>query len=176
MNDERPTEDAPLGLRRARGWVGAGFIFIVTSIWLDWWQVRYGDDAGNVYDKTGVGPFRFDDIVAHDWGPWLAGFLVAGAAAILFVRLAGRSWLYEPPAWQRDLLIAAALVVVALISTGWWHTSDPLWDGFWGTTRFTPNGTALVGEVATRPGLGWWTAWLGVFCLLGGWRSGRGLP
>lgn len=173
MSDERPSEDAPPELRQARGWAICAFLAWLTAFWLDWWQVRYQDAAGNAYDQSGVGPFRFDDVIASDWGPWLAGGLLSLACLVLFVRIAGRSWLYEPASWNRDLLLASVLVAVAAVSAAFWHTSDPLWDGFWQTTRLNTNGTALVGEVVTRPALGWWLAWVGVVCCTVGWIRGR---
>ena len=105
---ERASEEATPGLRRARGWAVVALLLWITALLSDWWQVRFQDTVGNTYDQRAAGPFQPDEVIVQAWGPWLAGFLVAAACLVLFVRVAGRSWLYEPPAWQRDLVVALA--------------------------------------------------------------------
>lgn len=102
------------------------------------------------------------DPVTTPWGPHLTGGLLAAAAALLAVRLAGRSWWYEPRVWRRDLFVASGLAAAAVASTLLWPQSVPY---FWGSRTAVHNETAQVFTESGLPGLGWWLAVLAAAAL-----------
>lgn len=146
----------------------AAFLLAVTSCLLAWWRVTWASGGAAVRDDVRV--FRPEEPLTTSWGPWLTGGLVVAALLLLFVRLAGRSERHEPPAWRRDLAVAAGLVGAALLSCLLWPADVP---AFWGgRTYMVENVTTEVTETA-MPGLGWWVALLAAVLLVGARLAAR---
>lgn len=167
--DELRDEDASDGLRHSRGWAIAALLLLLTSVWLPWWLVRFQDAFGGTVDEAATSLWRPGQF-SHAWGPWVSGFLIAVAALVLFVRVAGKSWLHEPREWRRDIGVAALATGAALVLAGTWpKTAEAVIGGFWSNVDFTVNGTKDSFVVATLPGLGWWSAVLAAVCLSAAW-------
>lgn len=131
----------------------AAFLLAVTSLLLAWWRVTWTTAGTAVRDDVRL--FRPEEPLTTAWGPWLTGGLVLAAVGLLFVRIAARSERHEPPAWRRDLGVAALLLALALLSGMLWPAEVP---SFWGgRTYAVENVTTEVTETA-MPGLGWWVA------------------
>lgn len=164
------TDAAPGGAQatRSRPLAWAGFLLTVTSALVAWWRVSWSSGGAAIRDDVRL--FRPEPPLTTAWGPWLTGALVAAAALLLFVRLAARSDRYEPPAWRRDLGVAALLLAVALASALLWPSDVP---AFWGGRTYTAdNVTTEVMETA-MPGLGWWVALVAAVLLASGWRMAK---
>lgn len=148
------------------------FLLAVTSLLLPWWRVAWDAGAGAIRDD--VHAFRPEPPLTTTWGPWLTGALVAVAVLLLFVRTAARSDVHEPPAWRRDLRVAAALLLLALLSGMLWPAAVP---SFWGGRTYADNVTdgTRVTET-TMPGLGWWVAVLALACVAGALLAARPTP
>ena len=173
--DERPTEEASDGLRQSRGWASGAWLLLATSLWLAWWRITFHDPLGNRTDRIDQSPWNHDGVYVVAAATWVTIGLVVAALALLFVRIAGRSWLYEPAAWRRDVALAAGCGGAALASAWWWPAGDPVAPRFWGGVTFELNGTAGDFAVQAGPGLGWWTAALAVACLgIALWRAALG--
>lgn len=162
-------EDAPDGLRRSRWWAIAAFLLLLTSVWLPWWLVRY-ESQGVRYDASAAGLFAPVVPVSNEAGPFATGILVVAILLWLFVRVAGRSWLYEAPAWRRDMAIISGATVLALGSAFAWPDEVP---AFWRSHEYAlANATGTFTEEAL-PGLGWWSALVAAVCLAVAWWSSR---
>lgn len=146
-------------LRRSRTVAWIGWLALLTAAWLPWWSVTVRRSDG-VELGTAVHLFLSEDLVRGGMTV-LTGILVAAAALVVFVRLAGSSWRHEPPAWRRDLWVAAAVVAAALLSAFFWPaaTQGPA-EGPDFFDRYTiEGGNDVPGqEVRALPGLGWWLA------------------
>ncbi len=159
VQDQPAIDDAepPHGNAPSRVLAVVAFILVVTSLWLPWWRVTYEDSGGRPYDTQDVGVFGGEHLLAHSWARWVTAALAVGATLLLFVRIAGRSWTYEPGIWRRDLGVAALLCGLALASCLLWPSQVP---SFWGGRTFAlDNATGTFSEFA-MPGLGWWVALL----------------
>lgn len=145
-----------------------GFLLTVTSLLLAWWRVTWSTGGAALRDDVRV--FRPEEPLTTAWGPWLTGALAVAALLLLFVRIAGRSDRHEPPAWRRDLAVAAGLVAATLLSCLLWPADVP---AFWGGRTYTvENVTTQVTETA-MPGLGWWVAVVGMLLLVGARLAAR---
>lgn len=143
------------------------FLLAVTALLLPWWRVTWDD--GSVAVRDDVSAFRPEEPLTTGWAPWLTGLLAAGAALVLFVRVAANSHEHEPGRWRRDLGVAAGLLLVAAASCLLWPSAIP---SFWGGRTYSDGGVAVT-ETA-MPGLGWWLALVaGILAALAFWRAGR---
>lgn len=166
-NDDRPLEGAPDHLRRSRSLAVAAFLLLLTSVWLPWWLVRY-EGQGVRYDQAAVGLFSPQAPLSTQV-PYLTAALVIAVAAWVFVRVAGRSIIYEPPAWSRDLWIQSGVLGAALVSCLFWPDQVP---AFWGGRTYElANATGAFSELA-MPALGFWCAFLAfVLLLISSWMA-----
>lgn len=146
------------------------WLFVLTSLWLPWWLVRYSDNLGNRYDAIGVWLWRPTEEVTTAWGPWVTGMIVAVLGVWLFVRVAGRSWHHEPTVWRRDLGVLAGVAGAALASTLLWPDPDNF-TSFWGGTTYTNTTTGTSFTETVLPGLGWWCTALAFLLLAGAYVS-----
>lgn len=161
-------EEAPDGLRRARWWAIAAFLLLVTGAWLPWWSITIagaGFESVTTQRLWGIGDTGGEASAA--W-VWVTSSLVAASALWIFVRVAGRSWLYEPASWSRDLRLQAATLVLALASAWLWPHRVP----FWGDRHYG-NTTVGLADAAFRPGLGWTVVLLAAVLLIVAWAVGR---
>jgi len=149
----------------AIGLAVTAWLFILTSLWLPWWLVRYSDSAGNRYDQLGVWLWRPLAEVTTSWGPWLTGMLAALVALWLFVRVAARSWYHEPAIWARDLWLLAVGAGAALASALLWPDTDNF-KAFWGGTTYSNATTGTWFTETVLPGLGWWCTAVAFLCLV----------
>lgn len=164
--DEPSELEVPVALRRSKTAAWAAFLAAVTSLLMPWWLIR-GVQAGTVFDEVQIGVFSPDAAYSHAWLPYATGGLVLLAAGWMFVRIAGRSHLYEPDVWRRDLWIQAGIIAAALLSTQFWPQGEV--GAFFETARFADNGTFTGTEQFERvamAGLGFWSAALSLLCLL----------
>lgn len=169
--DDLPSEHAPLRMRESRAWALVAWFLLATSLWLSWWRIRFQDPFGTVIDQVDVRHFQDGAPFAHTGAVVGTTVLVALALLVLFIRLAGRSWLHEPPQWRRDLAVTAGLVLLALASCWFWPTGEAVAPRFWGGVVFAANGTGGF-EVRAGPGLGWWTGVVAGLCLaMSMWRA-----
>lgn len=170
VSDERPDEEAPPGLRKSRGWALGAFLATLTSLWLPWWGAEYEESTGYGYTFAAK-PFGLGNAAegTEMVAIWVTTVLVLIAAGWLFVRIAGKSWLYEADAWQRDLLIVAGVLVAAMVATGFWPTDLP----FWGGRSYENLTEGATAEATFAPALGWWTAALAVLLLGVAYMQGR---
>lgn len=137
----------------------AGFLAGVTSLLSPWWVIRITED-GEPLSTTPFALFKPFGPVTNAWGPHVSGALVVLALFVVFIRIAGQSWAYEPGKWRRDLGAAAVLMAMALaLATSW---PDSL-GHFWGTRTAMDSGRTYV-ETA-RAAFGWWVALVGVALL-----------
>lgn len=155
-------------LARSRRLAIGGFLLAVTSGLLAWWRVAWTSGGTTLRDDVRL--FRPEEPLTTAWGPWLTGLLAAAAAVLLFVRIAARSERHEPPAWRRDVGVAAGLLGAALLSCLLWPADVP---AFWGGRTYTAeNVTTQVTETA-MPGLGWWVAFAAALLLVAACLSAR---
>lgn len=167
-HDERPDEDAPDALRRSRAWAVAALLLLLTAAWLPWWTITISDgqfESGTSQGLWGQGDTGGEASMA--W-VWVTSGLVALVAAWSFVRIAGRSWLYEPDVWRRDLAIQTVLVVLALASSWLWPERVPFWGG-----RTYTNATGVAAEASFSAGLGWVLALLAAVAFGIAWQQAR---
>jgi hypothetical protein len=85
--------------------------------------------------------------------------------ALLFIRIAAKSILHEPARWRRDVVIAAALMLLSLALAALWPHEVP----FWGSIEYAGAGQVLSGN----PGLGWWIGVLASALAAFAWFQGR---
>lgn len=158
----------------ARRLAAVAFLAAITALLLPWWSVTH--TTGGLLAREEVAAFRPEPPLTTTWGPWLSGILVGVAALLLFVRIAGRSDLYEPRVWRRDLLAGAFLLGAAAVSALTWPADVP---AFWGG-RTLHNATITDGANTTvevaLPGLGWWLVLLAALLLALAWRLARTAP
>ncbi len=168
MIDDRPVEQAPDHLRRSRTTSAIALVLLLTSAWLPWWLVRY-ESQGVRYEQVAVGLFSPQAPVSTNV-PYLTALLVLGVAMWVFIRVAGRSIVYEPEAWSRDLWIQTGLVAAALVSCLFWPDQVP---AFWGGRTYAlVNASGSFSETAL-PGLGFWCAVVGFLLLFAAAWMGR---
>ncbi len=143
------------------------FFLLLTSVWLPWWLVRY-ESQGVRYDQVAVGLFS-PEAPASTQVPYLTAALVLAIVAWVFVRVAGRSIVYEPAVWRRDLWLQCGVLAAALVSCLFWPDEV---HAFWGGRTYgLVNATGSFSEVAL-PGLGFWCATLALGLLLAAaWMS-----
>ncbi len=152
-DDDRPVEEASDDLRRSRTISVVAVLMLITSAWLPWWLVRYASE-GVRYEQVAVMLFS-PQPPASTSIPYLTGVLVVLVAVWVFVRVAGRSIVYEPASWTRDLWIQCGLLGAALVSCLFWPDQIP---SFWGGRTYgLVNATGSFTETA-MPGLGFWCA------------------
>jgi hypothetical protein len=156
--------------RRARNWAAAALLVLLTSAWLPWWLVRYATSGTAATTTYSSRLFGADPGVASAMYALSSGVLLATAVLWLLVRLAGRSFVYEPVIWQRDLLIQQALVAAAMGVVFAWPLAG---FRFWAERQYGLNDTAAVLTETTLPGLGFWLALVGVVLLQVSWQIGR---
>jgi hypothetical protein len=156
-------------LRSDRAFALAAFLLAVTALLLPWWLVTL-DDGTVAPERLAFRAFQPHEPWTTSWGPWLTGLLAAGAALLLFVRLAGNSHVHEPDSWRRDLAVAAALLFAAAASCLLWPDIVP---SFWGgRTYHYENVTGPSTTETAMPGLGWWLALLAsALAGLASWKS-----
>jgi hypothetical protein len=142
------------------------FLLAVTVLLLPWWRITWDD--GTVTSGDDVSAFRPEPPLTTTWAPWLTGLLCAGAALLLFVRVAANSHLHEPASWRRDLGVSAGLLLLAAASCLLWPASTP---AFWGGRTYSDGGVTVV--ESAFPGLGWWLAVVaGLLAAVAFWRAG----
>jgi hypothetical protein len=154
-----------------KGLAVAAFLLTLTALWLPWWRVSWDDGATMVRDD--VAAFRPEPPLTTAWGPWLTGIVAVAAALLLFVRLAAGSRTHEPASWRRDLAVASALLVAALLSCLLWPSAAM--PSFWGgRTYVDANATGPSTTETAMPGLGWWLALLAAILLgIAAWKAHR---
>ena len=173
MPDELPAESAPAGLRAANGWAWAAFLSLLTAMWLPWWVATYEESTGYGYTfEQRLWSIGNAADGVHVGRTWITTGLVVLAAGWLFVRIAGRSWLYEPGDWQRDLRRMAVLVGGALVSAWTWPRDLP----FWGGRDYSGLADGATAHATFLPGLGWWAALFALACLGAALWKGRPVP
>lgn len=154
----------PLRARRAAFLAGAAMLLQVTALFFDWWVA-----TNHTYGFTvGFGLWSAsEELRPHAQ----AGTLLLAIASIplLFIRVAARSIEHEPPAWRRDVAIAAGLMAAALASCWLWPPDMP----FWGSVTFPSDGGLEEQVVHGRPGLGWWTSLVALLLAAWGLRLAR---
>ncbi len=169
--DDRPIEDAPPELRQSRDLAIAGLLALITAAWLPWWQLTFR--TGGVGTISGRIPVKLfgpvDDVTTIM--PHVTGGLLVVVAAWIFVRIAGRSILYEPDTWRRDTVLQAALAVIAVASVGAWPAAE---FGFWGGRSLGNETVQVIVEQTYGPVVGFWLAALGAMLMMAAaWRSKR---
>lgn len=145
---QRDSGGAPWGL------AVAAFFGFVTSLFSPWWVVDVTSDGARLAHDLFFA-FRPEPPVTTTWAPHVTGALVVLAALVLFVRVAARSWWYEPPKWRRDLWVVCGLGVAALASALFWPDTLP---SFWGGRDLTNTTTGQTFTDRASPGMGWWLA------------------
>jgi hypothetical protein len=150
----------------ARGFAFAAWLLVLMSMWMPWWQARYSDANHIVYDRIGASLWQPTAELSNTWGPWVTGVLVVWLALWLFVRIAARSYHYEPKIWHRDLWLTALLAGIALATTALWPDGVNF-ERMWSTTIY---GNPVPGnewfEERTQAGVGWWTMGAAFLCLV----------
>lgn len=153
---------------QGRSWAVAAFLALLSALWLPWYIVRNVGPNGEVYEELTAGAFR-PGAVAEPVLVHVASALVAAAAVLLFVRVAGQSWKHEPAAWRRDLANGSALAAAAAVLVAFWPDAFP---SFWGTLHYTTDGGDPV--VVTTPGLGWFLVVAGaLLAAVAAWSAHR---
>jgi hypothetical protein len=164
-----------LRLRRSGFLAGAAFFLLVTSFFLDWWVVS-NSVGGSSTPLASVSLWGDGQGIVHPWARGLTLGLLFGACAILFVRVASRGWLHEPPKWRRDVGVAALFGALALASGMLWPAPiDNLQLPFWGGRDLVlDNGTGQQLTIVANPGLGWFVALAAVvLSAVAWWMAGK---
>lgn len=144
-----------------RNFAFLAFVLLTFSLWTPWWTIEHAYADGEVYDDVGVG-FWNDRQEVDESMVWVTIAATAVALLLLVVRLAATSWKLEPKTWRRDLGIATAGLLVALVATTWWPSSG---EPFWGGRTFTLENGETFNQI-TGPAFGWWAALLAALCLV----------
>lgn len=155
--DDRPVEDAPDHLRRSRDLAVAAMLAVLTAAWLPWWVLEQAS-GGTTSSRFAVNLFARSEVTT--FMPIVTGIIVVLAALLLFVRIAGRSIIYEPDTWRRDLVVVGGAWGLALLSVIVWPLRE---FGFWGGRRLGNETVQVVVEQTWMPGLGFW---LGIIALV----------
>jgi hypothetical protein len=144
---------------------GTALMLLVTAALVPWWVLEWSL-GGVLYERLGAFPFR-STAATRPWAPLASGLLLVAAAIPLFLRLAGKEWRYSLPAWRRALAISTLISAAACASLLAWPDGDPLWG-----TRTYETGGATVEQVS-RPGIGWWVAFVALAASAAAWWTAR---
>lgn len=153
--DDRPVEDAPTPFRRSRNLAVAALLLFVTAAWLPWWTLTFR--TGGVGTVSGRVPVKLFGPVPDVTTimPHATGILLVLLAGWVFVRIAGRSIVYEPETWRRDVFLQAGAAVLVLASVGAWPTRE---FGFWGGRDLGNETVQVIVQQTWMPALGFWVA------------------
>ena len=143
----------------------------LVAIFLPWWS--NSNEAFFMADAHfGLWDHPENDLDVQRRGIWLTDAFALLPIPFLFVRLAARSFVHEPPKWRRDVAIAAVLMLLALASTALWPVGLP----FWGSAQFPASAGIPAQELSARPGFGWFLGLLCVLLLALAWWLARPRP